>query len=758
MSANLRQEKVQNTSAPVKENVRTKNSLLRFKWIAGITVYSLLVLTPFIFGLRPVTEYLGMVSQENMYSRIEFQWKVPDKEAIYQEIEKTHYPIYERVARTAWLAEVFNPVSKLLEQAIDLRNPEALAKYAETEKIKLSPQEAEIITNYVLREMNGGLYAEVVSPAMRAIDQWVYSRGVMSDERYEQELKSPSHSIEIIDPANRFASGDIVGITPNDGPISTKKVPEILEKAFYEKLFLLRSALRHTLIDIIARRIQNHPTLLYEEKLTKDILERRKELALKKASHISLGEPLLLRNQVVTPLIYGKLRTENEEYIRSLDTKRQDGEVFGKFVLTLILMIFFVAAMLRINKQRGIFGVAISAVPVIVTMYLLIFNGISLTALPAGLLFGFAALGAGSIAGILATAAFCGLAYITCTLQSGALLGMMVSGVVFAMIAPKQRFRMGLAKCSIIAGIVGGITFLCWQLGIGQELIVPDKASDFLSLEGGANQVVQSVWLFCSWLVAFILLIIAMPVLQPLFGVTSNLRLQDLQEHPLLNKLLVQAPSTYYHSSVVSALAETAAQAVGANALLCKIACLYHDIGKLVKPQYFTENESGISRHDSLTPQMSALIIISHVKDGVEMAKQWHLPQAITDIVEQHHGKTLVSYFLRQAREQAEDPDEVDEELFRYPGSKPTSKEAAVCMIADSVEAASRSIDGASAARIRSLVHSIIISKLEDRQFDESGMNFTDLSRIEEALVKILTSMFHSRVKYPKDEKQQRRR
>ena len=335
--------------------------------------------------------------------------------------------------------------------------------------------------------------------------------------------------------------------------------------------------------------------------------------------------------------------------------------------------------------------------------------------------------------------------------QSAEILAIITSGCLFSLLAPVERFRSGILKTSILCGIVGAMVYLCWYISDGIDITLPSTISDFLSLNfsDSINILIKhSCWIFLTSILSFALILLCLHPIQRIFGATPNIILQDLQEHPLQNKLLLKAPSTYYHSSIAAALAEASAYACGANALLCRISCFYHDIGKLVKPEYFTENESGISRHDILTPSMSALIIVSHVKDGVEMGRQNKLPPAIIDIIEQHHGTTLVSYFLRQAKEEAEDPDEVDEQQFRYPGPKPQFPEAAIVMIADSVEAASRSLEGASSASIRALVHKIIMGKLQDRQFDECSLSFTDLAKIEDSLVRVLQSMFHSRIKY----------
>lgn len=758
MAGQLRQDKVQEKGQPGAARSRNILPLIRMRWLAGTLLFTLLLLLPFFFGLRPISEYLGMRAPADKFSRISFQWTIPDRQAIEERVEATHYPVYEEMPRGAWISTVFNPVASLLEKAIDLRSPDLLLEHARKEDIELSPDEAKTLVDFVLKELDGGLYVDIINPIRRVLDQWVYTRGVLSKERYEKELASGTRSIEIIEPGNRFSRGRIIEVGRESGPLSTEGVPSVLAQAFYDKLLLVRSHVRTTLVEIVARRIAKAPTLVYEKELTNETLRKRKELAIQRASQITQNEPILTKGQRVTPEVFDKLRSENEAFTAGQGVVPLVGQLVGKSVLVFVICICFVIAMQRLGKGRGVRPTALLALPVVALMYLLVFNGVSLTLLPAGILIACAALGGGAVVGLLTALTFCGFAFTSYSLQAGSILSILISGALCAVLISRQRFRMGLAEVMLVSGVVGALTFLSWQLGNGEQIVPPEHILDIFHLEKGDNLLVQAVWIVFSWLFSYALLLLVLPLLQGLYGVTTNLRLQDLQEHPLLTKLLIEAPSTYYHSSVVSALAETAAQAIGANSLLCKTACLYHDIGKLVKPEYFTENESGISRHDSLSPSMSALIIISHVKDGAEMGRQWRLPGAITDIISQHHGTTLVSFFLRQAREQAEDPDEVDEELYRYPGPRPQFKEAAVCMIADSVEAASRSLDGASPARIRSLVHSIVIGKLEDRQFDESTLNFTDLARIEDALVKILTSMFHSRVKYDKSEKPARRR
>ncbi len=752
----MRHDRIQEMSAPGLPRTRAALFTLPPHWLLRALGYTFLILLPFFYGLRPVPEYLGMSALTDKYSRIDFQWNIPDQQSIVRKIELTNFPIYQEVPRGTWMNEVFNPVAVLLEKAADLRSPEALLKYAQEQKIELTADEAKILTEYIMKDLAGGLYAEVVNPARRALDLWVYTRGVLSNTRYQDERTSPTRSIEIEDPENPLHRGRTFQLDQENGPVSVAQSADLVDKAFYDKLWLVKSSVRQTLAGIIARRIT--PTLNYKPELSAEIFKKRASQAIYRASHIGRDDLIVQKGERITPEALRKLRAENETYVGSLGPVRLLGELVGKTGLSFFLCVAFVLTMLYGKRDKAITATAVLAIPLVGIAYLFMLGGIPLALLPLGFLAGCAALGGGAIAGTLATMTLCAFLYSCCAQQPGLLMIGIVSSVIFSVLAPRQRFRMGLAKAALISGLSGALTLVCWRLSVGEEILLPRELRELLGMQGWENPLVQVVWILISWLVSFLLLLLCMPLLQRLYGVTTNIRLQDLQEHPLLNKLLLEAPSTYYHSSVVSALAEAAAQASDCNALLCKTACLYHDLGKLIKPEYFTENESGISRHDALTPQMSALIIISHVKDGVEMARQWGLPGAIIDIVGQHHGTTLVSYFLRQAREQAQNPDEVDAELFRYPGPRPQFREAAVCMIADSVEAASRSLDDASPARIRTLVHGIIIGKLEDRQFDESGLNFTDLARIEDALVRILISMFHSRVKYDNSGKNPRRR
>jgi len=244
-----------------------------------------------------------------------------------------------------------------------------------------------------------------------------------------------------------------------------------------------------------------------------------------------------------------------------------------------------------------------------------------------------------------------------------------------------------------------------------------------------------------------------LPALEYLFDTATDLRLLELSNmtNPLLRQLIMTAPGTYHHSIMVGTLAEAAAEAIGANPLLCRVGALYHDVGKIKKPAYFIENQpEALARHNDLNPRISSLIITSHVKEGIAIALEHGLPPAIVDLIPQHHGTRLVKYFFEKAKE-AHDPDmgELNEEDYRYPGPKPQTREAAIMMLADAVEAAARTLNDSTPARIQGVVQRIINMIFTEGQLDECDLTLKDLHLIAKAFIRILTAMYHHRVDYP---------
>ena len=301
----------------------------------------------------------------------------------------------------------------------------------------------------------------------------------------------------------------------------------------------------------------------------------------------------------------------------------------------------------------------------------------------------------------------------------------------------------GLAIGAVNAGMVVG-----YQLLLGELLGVDALLAVLMAFGGG---------LLSGFFVSAVL-----PVFEAGFSYTTDIKLLELANlnHPLLRELILRAPGSYHHSMMVGSLCEAAAEAIGANALLARVGSYYHDIGKMKNPQYFAENQrAGENPHDKLKPNMSSLIIKSHVKDGLEMARQGRLPREIQDFIAQHHGTSLIAYFYHKAKG-LEDPDipEVEEKDYRYPGPRPQTRETAICMLADGIEAASRAQQNPTPAQLKGLVQKMINRAFTDGQLDECDLTLKDLNAIAEAFIRILTGIYHHRPQYPRRYPRRQRR
>ena len=253
-----------------------------------------------------------------------------------------------------------------------------------------------------------------------------------------------------------------------------------------------------------------------------------------------------------------------------------------------------------------------------------------------------------------------------------------------------------------------------------------------------------------------------LPVIEYLFEVTTDVSLLELSnqnENLVLRKLLIESPGTFHHSFIVGLLAEAAAERIGAHGLLCRVGAYFHDIGKMNKPQYFAENaDQARSLHDDLSPEMSALIITSHPKDSLELADFYDLPSCLRAFMVEHHGTSRIEFFYQRALEKArEEGGQVDEEVFRYPGPKPQSKETAIVMLADAVEAAVRSLKKPTSARISALVRELVMERLQGEQLDQCPLTLRDIRDTEEEFTSVLIGIHHARPSYKTGDAETRR-
>lgn len=344
--------------------------------------------------------------------------------------------------------------------------------------------------------------------------------------------------------------------------------------------------------------------------------------------------------------------------------------------------------------------------------------------------------------------------------ESVGVMAVMITGIASVVWSLKEiRDRNSLFRTSIVAAF--GVALSTAIFSLIERPIAPDvlpKVLKEIALDagtaGGGALLVGGITLFM------------LPLIERLFGVTTGMTLIDLRDpkQPLLKELQFRAPGTYNHSLNVAAVAEAAADAIGADSLLTYVGALYHDVGKMNKPEYFVENQvGGTNKHDKLSPAMSLLVVVGHVKDGMELAREFQLPSRIQHFIEAHHGTTLVEFFYHRARQlalkgkdgQDLDPEDTyipDEFEYRYPGPKPRTKEVAILMIADAVESAARAMPDPTPSRIDALVRTIANKRLMDGQFDDCELTLKELHIIVESISRTLTSMYHGRIAYPTGE------
>lgn len=382
--------------------------------------------------------------------------------------------------------------------------------------------------------------------------------------------------------------------------------------------------------------------------------------------------------------------------------------------LTLLFLIIFVTSLFIVRHGVSVYYIPFSVIP---ALTVLLFNNLELSLLI-------------TLAAAVSTAAFSNRPLELIFL-------FLISGICSCIIIQGSRKRSTIIRAGFVVGTVQAVSLMFLQrFWMGEPFIY--------------------LILMLNGVVSVIIVLGVLPVFEYLFKTVTNISLLELADfhHPLLQRMINEAPGTHHHSLVVGNLSESACDAVGANALLARIGAYYHDVGKLEKPGYFSENQEAMAnKHETLAPTMSKLIIMNHVKEGVELAKKYHLNPVIIDFIMQHHGNSLVYYFYRRALEGLEDDQQVQEEGFRYPGPRPKTKETAIVLLADSVEAATRALRDPSPSKIEEVVHKIINNKFIDGQLDECDLTLKSLEKISAVFIRILSGMYHSRVSYPEEQR-----
>ncbi len=514
--------------------------------------------------------------------------------------------------------------------------------------------------------------------------------------------------------------------------------------------------LRNTIWDFISDLIL--PNLTFNSLETK----KRQEEEAKKINHvffkISKGEIIVRSGDIITSTDYLQLNALNSIKQKENVYERSLAKLLIFIIVTLLLYKAYLVTKTRKNKmlRENVIALILSSLVVFQLAIFKLFSYISnlvtysspdfpKTALIFGIPFVFAPI----MTAILIDFELAFLMSILMSLSawlivdssinSYLIIYIFISSVVSTVGILQEKTRAGIIKSGVYASLSNIIIITVFYIFNGTEL--------------GKPMVFDLSFGVLSGILSSIIVSGVLPVFEYVFNVTTDIKLLELGNlnNPLLKELAIKAPGTYHHSIVVSSLAEAAASQVGANSLIAKVGSYYHDIGKIRKPMYFVENQTdGINPHDNLKPSISALIIKNHVKYGLEIAKKHRLGSFIMDIITQHHGTSLIKYFYVKAKDSGQNP---KEEGFRYPGPKPQTKESGIVMIADEVEAASKTLSNPTVAHLTEFVRDITNKIFLDGQLDECELTLKDLNLIVDSFVKVLVGIFHHRIEYPEEEK-----
>jgi hypothetical protein len=758
------------------------------------------------YGVMPPPYRIEQRPEADIVARVDFKYDDPDsaerrrKEAgeaaprVYREVEDWPRRVTEKTSQLCELVErAF--ADKLTAEGAGLR---AKAENFDDGLAKLL---------YQLRAAYGAnsLKIRILDPLDGAL-QRLSERGVLSLEDFRFEMKRPNKQKIYVERLRNgrvertelpVESGSVKGPEPvlglqQDRPEQSARLE--MERGLpadppgygglWEKIkwqLLLSDALR--------------PSLTLDVPTTDE--ERRKAEAgvTAEPTRVQKGAVIVPRDQRIRGPQLDKLFAEATAYKESLSTWRNSVRRWlglGAFVAA--LMFFFLTALRRLRPElferpRALFVAGLFSLIVPFAAKAAALNGVSLQVVPLTYVCIVISLSLGRLTALVAAAAL----VLPLALMGAGVMGagaLLLGAWVAALPAYKLFSRWDLIRCGMVGGAAQGVA-------AGLMYFLPPESIP------ATERIMQwdVFWALFAPSLWSLAALGTLPLVESAFGIVTNIRLVELCDphRPALRRLMMEAPGTWAHSLQVAYLAEPAAEAVGANARLLRAGCYYHDLGKALKPDYFVENRTDAGeQYKRLAPSVGALIIAAHVKDGIALAREYRLPEAIVDFIPQHHGTTLISWFYHSALKQANEANglgdgkhpvgapagatakeatpvhlpavkdsgrangtegevrakmapasAVDESFFRYPGPKPQSREAAILMMADTVEAASRTMDHPSQSRLRTFVHKLIVEKLADGQFDECPLTFRDLAVIEASFQRTLVARFHARVRYP---------
>ncbi len=635
---------------------------------------------------------------------------------------KKKTPSGEAPTRTKTEKELFEESYQEFQKLLEIKLPGKTLRVLETEQF--SPELATAIGALLQDVMNRGI---VSSPdlLLKETGKGITIKGV--GESFEREVRDVNAFLDLKSAREH--------IRKDDNPALRSLSPEAVR------------AVREIAFSLVV------PNLTFNKNETEFRKSQAKDAVKTVFYKVQKGEMIVREGEKISQEEMAKLKALNAVLRENNPFRVFLGLVFFNSILLAVFLLYInrfkrsVAADLQKLTLLGL--IIIGSLGLIKAFYWI--ARILMTNLqfvdPASVLFGIPFAVCGMLIGVLFEVRIFNFPILIISILSGIMihedlsftLYALIGNVTAALTVQNCRRRSALLRGGLMVGGANALTALAISM-----------VHNDLSLVGGVEDV---VFAFFGGLLVSVLVSWMVPILESLFRITTDIRLLELSDtnQRVLKELLVNAPGTYQHSLMVGNLSEEAAESVGANSLLARVSSLYHDIGKIQKAEYFVENQINLeNRHDKLMPSMSVLILTSHVKDGVELARENKLPPAILDIIRQHHGTSLITYFYQKAKEK-ENPSlhAIKEEDYRYPGPKPQTREAAIVMIADAIEAASRVLTNPTPSRIEGMVNKLMERIYIDGQLDECDLTLKDLRKIKKSLIPILTSIYHHRIDYP---------
>ncbi|MFA6355909.1 MAG: HDIG domain-containing metalloprotein [Candidatus Omnitrophota bacterium] len=695
--------------------------------VACISIVSVIYIGKTPYGGQP---QVGKVADRDIYAPIDFSFNAgidDDKTAekknnaalAVKDVYDIDPGVYDITSQN--IKALFSTVREL-RSVETISSEEKLVRARSANKFGLSDGDLKVLLQSSDTENAEPLLLKCMDDA--------FSQGIISPDEKDSLKKQGKNVIRIRNlTAKSESDAEAKSVrVPSEVPVPQFNEPDITDNKLKAVLKTICSGaaapdLKPNIVETSARRERAISSIPPQEKLL-DVLQ---------------GELIIKRGEKVTPFHIAKF-----EAIRALSVSEKK---FALSILGIALVVIVLVMMPGLyfkyyepaiySNNRHLFLIAL-----IVVVITAIGKAIALSGGPAYFVpVAIAPILAGLLLGVRPAIL---IAVVTCLL-AGLVVGerfdsslIFISGSIIGIYMVRSvRNRSELFKAGVVVGVINAFC----AIGLG---ILNNLESDAIFKDAAMY--------LMNGLAVGVIIVGTLHIFESLFHITTNISLLELADpnKPLLKELILKAPGTYHHSLIVGNLAESACDSIGANGLLARVGSYYHDIGKVEKSEYFAENQMvSESQHDKLAPTMSSLIIINHVKDGLEKAKKAGLNSALMDFIEQHHGTGLIYYFYQRALESVEDLAKLEEEGFRYPGPKPQTKETAIVHLADSVEAASRTLQNPTPSNLEELVRRIINNKFIDGQLDECDLTLKDLNMIAATFTKVLTGVYHTRVQYP---------